>query len=223
MRIIHTITKPKIRVVPKEEYQAYYRENIITIFINKILKKDSVVSEKIAFEEAIILSGLLENGAKYSGKVCFENQTQNGSILHFFELKFTGQRNYNIKQFRGLLFVLEGSAQRTNPVYIFPNNLAEETDSSFEKKFIIKSSNKEEVEQLRHSELMQSMDELNKKWGTKIRISFVANKIYLLLPTPSKYFKTNLLKTVYDNDLARQLYAELTACFAIIQLLNQHH
>ena len=91
------------------------------------------------------------------------------------------------------------------------------------KKFIIKSSNKEEVEQLRHSELMQSMDELNKKWGTKIRISFVANKIYLLLPTPSKYFKANLLKTVYDNDLARQLYAELTACFAIIQLLNQHH
>lgn len=91
----------------------------------------------------------------------------------------------------------------------------------FNEEFEVFSETEEEAYRLLCPQMIKTLCDLKKRWDAPVYLSFVKNKIYIAINTPSGFLTSDIKEDVTQTKHIENLFEELTCCFSIIESLQE--
>ena len=91
----------------------------------------------------------------------------------------------------------------------------------FNEEFEVFSETEEEAYRLLCPQMIKTLCDLKNRWDAPVYLSFVKNKIYVAITTPSGFLTSDIKEDVTETKHIKNLFEELTCCFSIIESLNE--
>ncbi len=132
------------------------------------------------------------------------------------------------KHFKGKTFVLTDHAER---VFGFIGKMFQEMnfsrpplvclgDPSFEKEFVVHSTDQQEAHYILTPDMMKRMVRLKQSVKAPVQFSFVDSSIYIAIPQAKNMFEPKLFGTSHPRMQVYEYYTDLKRVFQVIEDLN---
>lgn len=220
----------------KEKLSVWYKEQIITRFVDVLVENGKYQRDSGISEQTFRDSNLYSNPDRYhsedliSGKIgqtpfCFsevhaeERQTRTDS-------KGRTQTTWTTL-FKGFMFVADfnkdfsaNTVVARDTLFHFGSNRVKLENVEFEKRFDVYSSDQVEARYILSPSMMERIVALDKKFDDNIVISFYRSNIIIGISNSRNHFEASLWTPITDASILQREYTIISALTDIIDDLN---